>query len=196
MALPVVRRDRRGGSCAGARCCASSSIGFLDGISLMGSHIPRHGHSKYRRASPTYLCWANMIQRCTNPRRREYRYYGGRGIIVCERWLVFDNFLEDMGERPPNPEGHAGKRGYWSLDRRDNNGDYARDNCRWATRSEQQRNKRPLIVHQTREAALDPNTRLLAKLLTTRGIAHAEIARILGVSRQRVSQILHPKNQV
>jgi hypothetical protein len=72
-----------------------------------------------------------MIHRCFNPKAQFFADYGGRGITVCERWLIFENFLADMGLPPPR----------MSLDRRDNDGDYEPDNCRWATAREQALNK-------------------------------------------------------
>lgn len=73
-----------------------------------------------------------MVARCRRATHKDYPDYGARGIKVCERWLVFENFLADMGERPPG----------LSLDRRDNNGNYSLDNCHWATQTEQNRNSR------------------------------------------------------
>ncbi len=83
-------------------------------------------------ASLIYCTWENMIQRCTNFKAINYKNYGGRGIKVCKRWLKFENFLEDMGERP------LGK----TIDRIDNNQGYHKMNCRWATVQEQNKNKR------------------------------------------------------
>ena len=86
-----------------------------------------------RPKAPLYAVWSAMRQRCSNPRNKDYRHYGGRGITVCDRWAVFENFLADMGERP-GP-------GY-SIDRVDNDQGYFPENCRWATQSEQVRNSR------------------------------------------------------
>ncbi len=79
-----------------------------------------------------YQVWASMRQRCENPNDRSFHNYGGRGIKVCSRWADFPNFLADMGECP---EG-------LTLDRKDNGGNYEPGNCRWATRQDQQRNRR------------------------------------------------------
>lgn len=78
--------------------------------------------------TPEYSTWKHIKQRCYNPKDKDYHYYGGRGIKVCERWRdSFSNFLEDMGKRP---EG-------MTLDRKDNDGNYTLKNCRWTTKSEQ-----------------------------------------------------------
>lgn len=87
----------------------------------------RHG----MRNTPTYRSWSAMRNRCEKPKDSMFYRYGGRGIKVCERWMSFPNFLDDMGERP---EG-------MTLDRIDSDSDYSPENCTWATRKEQNRNK-------------------------------------------------------
>ena len=86
-------------------------------------------HGLYR--SPAHVSWMNMMQRCFNPKNHKWPRYGKRGITVCARWLKFENFYADMGERP------SGK----SIDRINNDGDYEPGNCRWATPKEQRANQ-------------------------------------------------------
>lgn len=89
----------------------------------------RHGLSR----TPTYKCWRDMITRCTNQNNKYYSKYGGRGIKVCDSWLLFINFYRDMGLKPVNK----------TLDRINNNGNYEPSNCRWATVRQQNANKTP-----------------------------------------------------
>ena len=93
----------------------------------------KHGHASRGGTTRTYYTWTGMIARCTQPHHGHYKYYGARGIKVCDRWLnSFENFLADMGERP------AGR----TIDRKNNDGNYEPSNCRWATPKEQVRNQR------------------------------------------------------
>lgn len=97
-----------------------------------------HGHAVGYKTSPTLKSWQHMISRCLNPRNPKYPRYGGRGITVCERWLDFQSFLEDMGEKPK-----AGM----SIGRVNNDGDYEPKNCRWET-PKQQADNRPGFCHE------------------------------------------------
>lgn len=106
---------------------------------VAGDRRLKHGHGG-KANSLTYVSWYNMRTRCENPSATQFHHYGGRGISVCAQWKDFSVFLSDMGERPSRAH---------SLDRYpDKDGNYEPGNCRWATQSEQCRNKsttRPVI---------------------------------------------------
>ncbi len=120
-----------------------------------------HGQS----GSLTFHSWDGILQRCCNPRNKDYPTYGGRGITVCQRWRnSFESFLEDLGERPSARH---------SIDRYpDQNGPYAPENCRWATATEQNRNRRTNVI------------------LTFRGQSHCvvEWAEVTGISVSAIYQ--------
>jgi len=95
----------------------------------------KHGHTRHAlkgKRTRTYISWDAMIQRCTNPKNGAYHYYGGKGVRVCDKWLTFAGFLEDMG---PVPKG-------MSLDRFPHTAMvYSKSSCRWATKLQQVLNR-------------------------------------------------------
>ena len=131
------------------------------------SRHPNHGG---RKPSPTYNSWRSMIQRCTNPNHTHYDRYKG---LLCEKWIKFDNFLGDMGERPFGT----------SLDRIDNNRGYYKENCRWATPEQQVRNRK--------NSVMDENIARQIRELYAEGFRTTAISEILNISTSNVSNVLH-----
>ena len=121
--------------CGNAKAVKAASL--VGGVSVScgcyhKDRVTIHGMTK----TITFKSWESMKQRCTNPNSPDYHKYGGRGIKVCDRWLnSFDSFLEDMGERPKAR----------TLDRIDNEGNYEKSNCRWATTKDQLLNRRNTV---------------------------------------------------
>lgn len=116
--------------------CGKTKVAFKDNIvrgltkscgCLHTDAMTTHGRSR----SGEYSCWESMISRCTNPRTASFKWYGAKGITVCDEWRSFENFIRDMGDRPSAKH---------SIDRINNSVGYSKDNCRWATAVQQARN--------------------------------------------------------
>ena len=145
--LTVISFDKRDDKSYYWNCqCDCGNIKSISYINLTSGHtkscgclkiekLTKHGYfGKGKIKLSEYNSWINMKDRCYNPNYESYQHYGGRGIIVCEKWInSFEDFLNDMGMKP-------GK-GY-SVDRIDTNGNYELDNCKWSTQKEQCNNKR------------------------------------------------------
>ena len=122
--------------------------------------------------TPTYRSWYTMLSRCTNPEEISWRYYGARGISVCERWLSVENFVQDMGMRPPG----------MTLDRIDLDGNYEASNCRWQT-----------VVWQNRHRRCSKLTMPLADEIrrsVADGAAQSELAARFGVDQSMISRVI------
>ncbi len=115
-------------------------------------------HGMYH--TPENKVWSSMRERCLNPHHMHYARYGGRGVTVCARWAVFETFYADMGPRPPGT----------TLERRNNDKGYSPDNCVWASRKDQQRNR-----VNVRNYTFRGKTQCIAAWAEETGIAHATL---------------------
>lgn len=127
----------------------------------------KHGYG----STPTYRSWYSMLERCRNPSNASFRFYGARGIHVCERWHNIVNFVDDMGVRPVG----------MTLDRVNGEGDYEPGNCRWATEIDQQRTKRSV------RCSIEIARRIRAGEFA--GMQNKEIAAMFGFDPSTVSRI-------
>lgn len=120
--------------------CGNSTISSASNLKQGGSTSCGCSLNRGKKSGTAeYYTWRSMIKRCTLPDYHGYHRYGGRGITVCDRWLEsLDNFIEDMGIRPTG----------MSLDRVDNNSGYCKENCRWASMSEQARNRSNTTLYE------------------------------------------------
>jgi hypothetical protein len=157
-------------SCGAKRSVSSINLSFGKSTSCgcTRKRTIKHGGSKSR----IYKIWAGMIQRCTNPNRQCFKNYGARGIYVCDRWMEFKNFMEDMGDPPAA----------YSLDRINNDGPYEPSNCRWANDCTQARNSRNTKL--TEHGAFQ----IVAK--SKEGMTKAALAREFGVSESLIRAVV------
>lgn len=117
--------------------------------------------------TPEFQCWTGIINRCTNKKDRRYADWGGRGITVCDSWIEsFENFYSDMGPRPSPKH---------SIERIDNDGPYCKENCKWATQAEQNKNKRP--NKKTKYITIAGNTQSISAWSRELGIARQTVIR-------------------
>lgn len=129
----------------------------------------KHGHCTGYRSSKTYASWHDAIARCTLEGNKRYKDYGGRGIIVCDRWMKFENFLADMGEKP------FGK----TLDRIDTNGNYEPSNCQWADAKAQSRNRRYCVLDESKASEI--------RKLHDAGLSYRNLATKFNVSKSSIA---------
>lgn len=141
-----------------SKTCGCSRYDARTGL---GARMRTHGMTE----TAEYRSWCHLKERCDNPRCKSYPRYGGRGITYDPRWSIFENFLADMGEKP---------RGRYSIDRIDNDGNYTKANCRWATDDQQANNT--------------DHTRLLTYVGMTQSVS--KWAKQIGMSRLTLSDRL------
>lgn len=171
----LVAQSRAGSSRSGVlwRCvcdCGGETIALTDnlrsgntrtcGCSRKGNkRALRHGFAP-RERSATYRSWSSMKTRCDNPSSDGYEHYGARGISYDRRWSDFTNFLEDMGAAPEGA----------TIDRIDNSKGYSKENCRWATKLEQTRNRRNTITVEYKG-----KVRYLADIAKELGVSYSSV---------------------
>lgn len=155
--MPAIRSDQKRGE-----------HGYL--LSVHGLH-----------KTPTYSTWANMKQRCLNPNHTAYRYYGGRGVKICDKWLSFEGFLEDMGERPIGT----------TLGRFGDVGNYEKSNCEWQTKKQQSDTlKMPKGSSHYSAKLTEKDVKIIRKAYAAGLCTQRDIAVEYGISKYTVWNIL------
>jgi hypothetical protein len=147
---------------------------YIPRPNVSGVDHPNYSHGMAR--TRPYKTWVSMLNRCRNPNSEHYHNYGGRGISVCDRWQSFENFYADMW-----PTRFAGG----SLERIDNDGNYEPDNCRWATASEQGRNRRTNVFY-----SLDGKTKCLKDWATDTGVKYTTLHKLVRAKHMPLAEAI------
>jgi hypothetical protein len=134
---------------------------------------------------PEYAVWQTMKARCHNPNNGKYKNYGGRGISIAPEWLNFGQFIADMGRRPSDSH---------TIERIDNDGNYAPENCRWATHKEQANNRR--LRKTSRFITIDGVTKTLSQWARHTGISVITISGRLRKGWTYKEAVFTPPNKV
>lgn len=137
-----------------------------------GSARTKHG----MRFEPEYYSWYSMKTRCGNPNHNDYKHWGARGITYDPRWECFLNFYEDMGARPSKA---------YTLERKDNNGNYCKENCIWVLKKHQQRNQRTTVLNEDKVIAI--------RQKFSEGARQVDLAKEYGIRASHVSSIIKRK---
>jgi hypothetical protein len=171
----ALAHDRRGGQAMWSCVCSCGEGKVVFGSSLRRGEsrscgclarelsslrATRHGYARDGIANRSYATWTAMRARCRSAKHPAWHNYGGRGIVVCPRWLTFENFLADMGDKPEGLE----------LDRVDNDGNYEPGNCRWVNHVEQNQNRR-----DSYRVAYDGRTQCLTALSQESGFSRTTL---------------------
>lgn len=138
----------------------------------LGMRAFKHG----KTGTATHNSWKAMLRRCSDPNMQFWEHYGGRGITVCERWKVFNNFFADMGLRPQG----------MTIERVDNNGNYEPSNCKWGTDAEQARN--------SRNAKLNSEAVKVLRFMVKKGINKTLLRRLFNISQPTMYKAVNGKS--
>ena len=150
----------------------TKSCGCMKNKTIAKARI-KHGYTIEGKILSEYSSWSNMIARCTNINCKCYNVYGGKGITVCKKWLTFEGFIKDMGNKP-NKE--------YSIDRINGTKGYYKENCRWATKLEQGNN-------------LISNKKVLNIITNEEYTSISEAAKIFNINRTTLTNQLKGKNK-
>ena len=144
--------------------------------------MPRYKDKITGKLTPTYRSWADMKTRCTNPKSYNYKNYGAKGVAVCERWQKFENFYEDMGEKPSSE---------YVISRKEDKGNYEPGNCEWKTKLQNLSEAKTGSRHHSTD--LNETDIEIVFQLREQGLTQREIGNRMKLNQSNISRILNKK---